>query len=108
MNDFRNIYIIDKEIERIKGAMDELRAVCVSASLKEAYEHLLAEQMEELLQAKLDAEQKLNEIQDETARLIAKMRFIDLKSWSEIGKFMNYDRTVVYRKLKKAMKHISS
>lgn len=106
MKDFRKIFILNAEIERNNQAIEEIRRLRVSADLKTAYEHLIEEQTQELLKAKIQAEKEINEIPDETARLIAKMRYIDLKSWSEIGKVLNYDRTAVYRRLKKYSKKI--
>lgn len=106
MKDFKKIFILNAEIERNNQAIEEIRRLSVSTDLKAAYEHLLEEQTEELLKAKLQAEEEINEISDEMARLIAKMRYIDLKSWSEIGNALNYDRTAVYRCLKKYSKKI--
>ena len=104
MKDFKEIFILNAEIERNNKAIEEIRRLRVSADLKAAYEHLLEEQTKELLKAKIQAEKEINEIPDEMARLIAKMRYIDMKSWSEIGNALNYDRTAVYRRLKKYSK----
>ncbi len=104
MIDLRKIQIIDEEINRNQKAIAELRRISVSSALIESYEHLLLQQTEELVRAKFDAENSINEIDDDTARLIAKMRFVDLMSWTEIGRALNYDRTAVYRKLKNAIK----
>lgn len=101
MDDFRKIFVLAEEINRNKRTIEELRKISVSKELIDSYEHLLQEQTEELVQAKFDAENSMNEIKDDTARLIAKMRFIDMMSWTEIGRALNYDRTAVYRKLKK-------
>lgn len=106
MGDFRKIHIIDEEIKRNQKALAELREISVSAALIESYERLLQEQTEELVQAKFDAENSIMGIADDTTRLIAKMRYIDLLSWTEIGRALNYDRTAVYRKLKKEIKKI--
>lgn len=97
----RKIHIIDEEIKRNQKALEELRETSVSTALIESYERLIQEQTEELVQTKFDAENSINEIKDDTARLIAKMRFIDMMSWTEIGRALNYDRTAVYRKLKR-------
>lgn len=104
MGDFKKIFIINAEIERNNKALAEIRRMSVSAGLKNAYGHLLEEQTEELVNAKLQAEKEINEIPDEMARLIAKYKYIDLLSWSEIGRIMNYDRTSVYRYLKRFLK----
>lgn len=104
MGDFKKIFILDAEIKRNNQALAEIRRMSVSAGLKNAYEHLLEEQTEELVKAKSQAEKKINEIPDDTARLIAKYKYIDLLSWSEIGRIMNYDRTSVYRYLKRFFK----
>lgn len=104
MDDFRKIFVLTEEINRNKRTIEELRKISVSKDLVDSYEHLLQEQTEEIVQAKFDAENIINEIKDDTARLIAKMRFIDMMSWTEIGRALNYDRTAVYRKLKKEIK----
>lgn len=104
MDDFRKIFVLTEEINRNKRTIEELRKISVSKDLVDSYEHLLQEQTEEIVQAKFDAENIINEIKDDTARLIAKMRFIDMMSWAEIGRALNYDRTAVYRKLKKEIK----
>ena len=101
MDDFRKIFVLAEEINRNKRTIEELRKISVSKDLIDSYEHLLQEQTEERVQAKFDAENSMNGIKDDTAGLIAKMRFIDMMSWTEIGRALNYDRTAVYRKLKK-------
>lgn len=104
MENLKKIFILNAEIERNNKTINELRRMSVSMDLKNAYEHLLEEQTEELLKAKLNAEKEINEISDDTARLIAKYKYIDALSWSEIGRKMNYDRTSVYRYLKRFLK----
>lgn len=104
MKEYKKIFIINAEIERNNQALAEIRRLRVSDELKSAYVRLIEEQTKELVQAKLKAENEINEIPDETARLIAKMRYIDLKTWGEIGKALNYDGSVVFRRCKKYLK----
>lgn len=101
MTNPKKIFILSKELERNEKAIKDMRRLRVSNDLKNAYKRLIEEQSKELIQAKIAAEKEINEIPDETARLIAKMRYIDLKSWSEIGKELHYDATWAYRLLKK-------
>ena len=46
-------------------------------------------------------ENKIEKIDDAEVRVIARLRFIDNLIWEEIGKKMNLDRSVCYRKLNK-------
>ena len=63
--------------------------------------HLLYETKNNLLLQKANLERAINEIEDAEIRLILKLKFIDLKSWSYIGKIMNYERSTVFKKYKK-------
>lgn len=102
--EFKKVYFINIEIERNKQVIKDLQNMNVSSDLKETYESLIEEQTKELLKSKIELEKAINEIPDDTARLIAKYKYIDLLSWSEIGRKMNYDRTSVYRYLKRFLK----
>ena len=47
----------------------------------------------------------IDKIEDEEIRVIARMRFIKNKKWEEIGKELDYDRSVCYKKLKNYLKN---
>lgn len=46
----------------------------------------------------------IEEIEDDETRVIARLRLIQNLKWEEIGRKINLDRSVCYRKLNKALK----
>lgn len=106
MNELKGIYFIDCEIKRNTEALQSLKRYNSTDDIKGAYSALIQAQTDELIKQKERAEAYLNNIDDAQVRVIAKMRFIDLKTWSEIGDALNYDRTAVYNIAKKYFKKI--
>ena len=62
---------------------------------------ILDEKLIELETEKIRLEGIIKRIDDPAVHQIAELRFIDNKSWEEISRETNYDRSVCYRKLKK-------
>ena len=59
----------------------------------------------EYIEERIKMEDFLATIEDSEISLIARMRFIDNRSWEYIGKEMNMDRTTVSKKLSKYLKY---
>lgn len=94
----KSIYIYTVELQRLEEIISTLENEQVQAELIESYRKQLQDERSKVLAKKIEAEAYLSNIQDEEIKLIAKLRFIDLKSWAEIGRMLNYDRTAVYYK----------
>lgn len=62
---------------------------------------LLNEKKAQCIEEKNRLEGIIEQIDIPEIKTMAKMRFIDCKSWEEIGEATNYDRSVCYRKVKK-------
>lgn len=107
MTALKKVYFINEEIKRNREAIKDLRRYSVSCDLLNAYEKLIEKQTEELVAAKMEAEKYINNIDDEVARVVAKMRYIDLKTWREIEKRLHYDRTALYRRMDKQIAQIT-
>lgn len=86
------------ELQRMEDIVTTLEKEKAQPELIEAYRKQLQDERSKVLAKKIEAEAFLSHIQDDEIRLIAKLRFIDFKSWAEIGKMLNYDRTAVYYK----------
>ena len=68
---------------------------------KEKLLERLNKKLEKYIEERENIENKIESIEDAEVRLIARYRFIDNLIWEDIGKEMNNDRSVCYRKLKK-------
>ena len=95
-----NIYTLSVEVERIEEELSTLEHEEAQPNVIEAYRQVLKDHRTEVLAKKIEAEQFLSQIDDDEIRLIAKMRFIDLKTWSQSAKKLCYDRTAPYDKWK--------
>ena len=96
--ELKNIRFLKLEIARADNLIKELIR---SEKGARSYAQLLYETKDNLLSQKASLERAINDIEDSEIRLIFKLKFIDLKSWSYIGKVMNYDRSTVFKKYKK-------
>lgn len=56
------------------------------------------------LEEYLKIENYIKSVEDTEIRTIMRMRFLDLKTWEEIGRNLHMDRTTAYRNLKKYIK----
>lgn len=99
MKDLNCIYILTKELQRNKGILAGLDRERGKPELVSKYKAIVEKQQNDIIKKKISLEQYINGIEDDEIRLIAKLRFIDLKSWTKIGDILYYDRSVVYRKL---------
>ena len=119
MKNLNKLYWIKKEIRQLENQIKELTVLsatsvdgipgggCVSSPVERFYERL------EKLKAKLSvkhaecvAEQErledyIETIDDAEIRVLARMRFIENKTYTDIAKDTFMDRTTVYRKLKR-------
>lgn len=68
---------------------------------KEKLLERLNHKLEKYIDERENIENKLESIDDEEVRIIARYRFIDNLKWEDIGKKMFRDRSVCYRKLNK-------
>lgn len=96
--ELKNIRFLKIEIARADKLIKDLIREGKGAL---SYVDLLYETKNNLLLQKANLERAINEIEDAEIRLILKLKFIDLKSWSYIGKIMNYERSTVFKKYKK-------
>ena len=60
----------------------------------------LEKKLKKLYDEELEIETFIDNIDDVEIQTIVRMRFIDLKTWNEIGKELQYDRTSPYYKIK--------
>ena len=63
--------------------------------------NLLDEKRKKSVLEKMRLESVLDQIEDPIIKEMAVMRFVDCKSWEEIGEATNYDRTSCAKKLRK-------
>lgn len=59
------------------------------------------------LEEYLKIENYINSVEDTEIRTIMRMRFLDLKTWDEIGKEFYSDRTTISKKLRANIKSLS-
>ena len=78
---------------------------------KEALEEKLMQRRGMLMDKKRKVEEEkdrlesiIERIEDPQIKKMAKMRFVDCKSWEDIGEATNYDRTSCSKKLRKYFK----
>lgn len=71
---------------------------------KDKLENLLKNKKEKLYDEQIKIEEFLEQVEDNTIRIIIRARFINCKSWKQIGKELNFDRTTPYYHLKKYLK----
>ncbi len=119
MKGLNKLYYLKLEIENLKDEIKELTEISSTeitgmphgtgvSNPTEQY-FLKKEKLLQRLNYKLEKyidereiiENKIESIEDEEVRVIARYRFIDNLIWEEIGKRMHNDRSVCYRKLNK-------
>ena len=59
------------------------------------------------LEKYIEIERYIETVEESEIRQIMRFRFLDLKSWTEIGEELHYDRTSVAKKLRQYISHIS-
>ena len=91
----KNIQVYTIELQRLEEILATLENEKAQPELIETYRLQLQLHRYDIFLKKMEAEVFLSSIKDDEVRLIAKLKFIDLKSWAEIGKMLNYDRTAV-------------
>lgn len=101
------IKVLNLEIKRIN---DVLRSIANEreTSKKAEYLAMLESNKEKFYECKILAEKLIREIDDAEIRLIFSLKFIDLKSWNYIARYMHYDRTTVYKKYKNYIRRINN
>ncbi len=90
---------IDDGIKKIGGKLNTVEEKYME--LKEMYLERRAMALEEYIKI----ENYINSVDDPEIRLITRKRFLDLKNWEQIGYEMNYDRTVVAKKMRNYLKN---
>ena len=80
-----------KKIVSIQEKITELRNRYIEARISALEEYLKIENYIKL-------------VEDTEIRTIMRMRFLDLKTWEEIGRNLHMDRTTAYRNMKKYLK----
>lgn len=124
MKNLNKLYWIKKEIRTIEEQIKELTILSsvqisdmpkggsnITSSVERFTEKLLSlkgkleSKRLEYIEERIKMEDFLATIEDSEISLIARMRFIDNRSWEYIGKEMNMDRTTVSKKLSKYLKY---
>lgn len=117
-------YWLKKEIrsleERIEefgygvGAVAIKDTIVTSSTPKSSIQEKRMQLLNQLIDARLTALEKYLEIEsyietveDSEIRQIMRYRFLDLKTWNEIGEEMKYDRTSISKKLRQFISHNS-
>lgn len=98
------IKILKVEADRIELVIQELESTEEAGSIVEEYKNKLIDRKTEIIKKKIEIETYLNSIEDSEIRIIILLRYVDLKSWSYIGKKLHCDRTLPYYKLKNFFK----
>ena len=98
------IKILKVESDRIEMVIQELETTEEAGSIVEEYKNKLLDRKNELIKKKIEIETYLNSIEDSEIRIILLLRYVDLKSWSYIGKKLHCDRTLPYYKIKNYLK----
>lgn len=122
MKNLNKLYWIKKEIEQIEERMKELTVLSavsfsgmpsgntVSSPVEKFNERLdklkrkLAIKHAESLEEEERIEKYIETIEDVEIRVLARARFIECKSWQQIGDENFMDRTTVYKKLNRYIK----
>ena len=122
MKNLNKLYWIKKEIEQIEERMKELTVLSavsfsgmpsgntVSSPVEKFNERLdtlkrkLAIKHAESLEEEERLERYIETIDDVEIRVLARARFIECKSWQQIGDENYMDRTTAYKKLNKYIK----
>lgn len=120
--ELNELYYIEKEIEAIALALEELpadaglgsRMFCgmphgtdigdrtAAIALKRvSLQNRLQQAVEKRIEAIGKIHKYIDRVQDAEVRSIMIMRFIELKSWDEIGDKLHYNRTTAVRTLHK-------
>lgn len=71
--------------------------------LREKYIEARVSALEEYLKI----EKYISSVDDSEIRTMMRLRFLDLKSWEEIGREYHYDRTTVSKKIRRYIKQVS-
>ena len=113
------LFFIKKQIKQLKERINSISEIA-SSSFKDNNIHTnkvsspveniaetkiklkdnLEKKLKKLYDEELEIETFIDNIDDVEIQTIVRMRFIDLKTWNEIGKELQYDRTSPYYKIK--------
>lgn len=125
LDELSKYYHIKLEIKQLEDNLKELDDTAIGSPLLTGMPHsqgnvgnpteslilkkdkllnILKKKQEKLYDEQIKIEEFLEEVQDSTIRIIIRARFIDCKSWTQIGKELNFDRTTPYYHLKKYLK----
>lgn len=122
MTKLNKLYYIKLEIDDIRSEIDNIPEISSSQMTgmphsttisdpvsnvfmkKQKLVDKLSKKIDKYLDELNKVEDFIDEIEDEEIRTIARKRFIKHKKWEEIGKEMDFDRTVCYKKLKNYFK----
>ncbi len=95
-------YYLKKEIEVIQKEIEDIDYI--NAEGKQALLDKLNNKLERYCIELGVIDEYIDSIQDNDIRVIARLRYIDNKTWEEIGKMLYLDRTACYRKMKNYLK----
>lgn len=99
--DINNVYWVTQEINQLNNALIKLnKSNCLTETDKQ-YKKLLEQLQIELTNQKIQVEKQIDCIKDPRTRIVARMRFIELKTWAEITDELFYDKTTLQKLLKK-------
>lgn len=119
MKGLNKLYYLKLEIENLKKEIKDLAEISSTELTgmphgsgtsnpteqyflkKEKLLERLNYKLEKYIEERENIENKLENIEDAEVRVIARYRFIDNLIWEDIGRKMDMDRSVCYKKLKK-------
>lgn len=100
--DLNKAYYLKKEIEVIRKEIEEIEHLNIHS--KQALLDNLNNKLERYCNELIEIDDYIDTIKDKDVRLIARLRYIDNKTWEEIGDMLFLDRTACYRKMKSYFK----
>lgn len=100
--EINEIKVLWLEIKRIDRAIKDLKGESTE------YVATLEGLKEKLYKRKAQAETFISDIENAEIRLIFCLKFVDLKSWNYIARYMNYDRSTIYKKYKNYIRRIEN
>lgn len=105
IKDLENISIGSVPITDMpKGIGDIGSAVEGLIEKKEKLEIKLTKKLQKLVAEHTKIENYLDTIEDNNIRIIIRAKYLDGKSWNQIGKELNFERTTPYYHLKKYLR----
>lgn len=90
-------FYLKKEIDAIRSEIEMINNI--DFNTKQLLLNKLNNKIEKYCNELLIIDTYIESIDDIDVRVIARLRYIDNKTWQQIGEIMHLDRTACYRKL---------